>query len=112
MTKSNYIIIFRRALVRVQPTKLVIRLFYLYFGGGVLHFAVVCGGLPAFHLFTAYRPKFWCWSVGVCGGLWWFAVVCDGLSYSHTLYERNSCKSRGQCAFIIKMFMKMNKDSP
>ena len=64
------------SLGQVQPTKWAIRLFYLYSGGGLQWFAVVC---LLFTVFTAYRPKFWWWFVVVCGDLRWFAVVCGGL---------------------------------
>ena len=41
-------------------------------------FAVVCLLLT---VFTAYRPKFWCEFVVVCGDLWtWTLVVSGGLS--------------------------------
>ena len=47
-------------------------------------FAVVCGGLPAFLNFIAYRPNaggdLW-WFAVICGRLWWFAVLCDGLRW-------------------------------
>ena len=74
---------------QVQPTKLAIRLFfYSYSGGGLQWFAVVCGGLPAFHRFHHLSSPILVvvcgglrWFVVVCGSLWWFAVVCDRLRW-------------------------------
>ena len=86
MTKSNYI--FLRTLARFNPQNWQLDSFLLVFWWW---FAVVCGGLPAFHRFHRLSSPI---LVVVCGGLWWFAVVCcglrwfvivcDGLSYSHT----------------------------
>ena len=55
------------SLGQVQPTKWAIRLFYLYSGGGLQWFVVVCGGLPAFHRFHRLSSQI---LVVVCGGLW------------------------------------------
>ena len=89
------------SLGQVQPTKWAIRLFYLYSGGGLQWFAVVCGGLQWFACFSPFSPPIvpnsggglW-WCVVICGGLWlfavvcgglrWFVMVCGGFSYSHT----------------------------
>ena len=74
MNDKEQLYIFMRALARLNPENLEIRLiFYSYSGGGLRLFAVVC------LLFTAYRPKFLCECVVVCGSLQWFAVVWDGL---------------------------------
>ena len=69
-------------------------------GGGVQWFAVVCGGLPAFHCFHYLSSQIMVVICGglrlavICGGLRSFGVVCDGLRwfvlYSHTVKKDNS----------------------
>ena len=84
MTKSNYI---PASHGQVQPTKLAIRIFFtrilVVVCSGLRWFALVCGGLPAFHRFHCLSSHILVvvcgglrWFVVVCGGLWWFAVVC------------------------------------
>ena len=55
---------------QVQPTKLAIRLFFtrilVVVCSGLQWFAVVCGGLPAFHRFHRLSSPI---LVVVCGGL-------------------------------------------
>ena len=80
------------SLGQVQPIKLAIRLFYLYSGGGLQWFVVVCGGLPAFHRFHRLSSQ-----ILVTSGLRWFVMVCGGLSYSRTrLFTciTNYCEAR------------------
>ena len=52
---------------------------------GLRWFAVVCGGLPAFHRFhraivSNSGGGLW-WFEVICGGLRWFVMVCGGLRW-------------------------------
>ena len=83
MTKSNYI--FLRTLARFNPQNWQLDSFLLVFWWW---FAVVCGGLPAFHCFHYQSSQILVvicgglrWFVPFCGGLWSFAVVCGSLGW-------------------------------